>query len=237
MWLLVDYGNIQTIDKSRGLGYVVDMLVNRIGPTRLKENELVNIRLYDGWYQGNTLSKNAQTIATEIEAFSPSPILVRGAEKAFPVRANVELARSLLSNPSKDILHTYRIRGFPTGLKCEKPPFKDCANEAECPWRRLPEFLLNRCCPAEGCNIHPKKIISRAEQKVVDTMITTDLIDLCSSGEKVALASSDDDMWPGISLSISRGASLIHLQTKPGQLTHGYYTEDLSQRYDQIEAQ
>ena len=86
----------------------------------------------------------------------------------------------------------------------------------------------------DGCNLHPKQIISRAEQKIVDTMLTSDMIELCLREEHFAIASSDDDMLPGISLALTRGASVIHLQTRPGQATAEHYFEILSDRYIQI---
>ncbi len=236
MWLLVDYGNIPQIEKNRGLPYVIDALVNRIGPSLLSENEQVNVRLYDGWYDGDTLSKHAQSVAEQIDEFSPAPVSVRGTDENLQVRVIVELARSLISDPATDILHTYRSRGFPTGIMCAPSPFEGCANQSECPWERLPTFLLERRCPADGCGMHPKRIISRPEQKLVDTMLTADLIELCLRDESPAIASSDDDMWPGISLSLSRGATVIHLQTKPGRKIHSSYTEGLPERYKQIEA-
>lgn len=236
MWLLVDYGNIPAIDKKRGVPHVIDDLINRIGPRHLKANERVHIRLYDGWYEGHTLSKHAQQIAAEIESFSPSPMLVRNRDLSFLVRANFQLARSLISDPAKDILHTYRIRGFPSGLLCKPPPYPGCANVSDCPLRALHTFFDKRRCPGTGCSLHPKTIISRAEQKVVDTMMTADLVELSLRGETIAIASSDDDIWPGISLSLSRGGTVIHIQTKVGKSTPIYYTENLPARYVQIEA-
>ena len=236
MWLLVDYGNIGLLDKQRGLSYVVDMLINRIGPLHLESNELVNVRLYDGWYEGDVLSRHAQNVAAQIAAFNPSIVTVRHGEQNFRVIANVELARSLISNPSKDILHTYRVRGFPSGLQCENPPFAECSIPHSCPWQNLPEFLLRRRCPMDGCDLHPKRIISRAEQKIVDTMLTADMIELGLQREGIAVASSDDDMIPGISLALARGANVVHLQTKQGQTTAEHYFERFSERYMQVRA-
>ena len=236
MWLLVDYGNVDLIQKRRGLHYVVETLVNRIGPTHLKVNQTVNVRLYDGWYDGIFLTRHAQDIATQIGAFSPSPICVRGHDQNFWVKVNVELARSLLSIPSKDMLHTFRIRGFPSGLKCETPPFDNCVASKLCPWKKLPDFLRHRKCPTDGCELHPKNIIYKAEQKIVDTMLTSDMIEIVLRNEEFVIASSDDDMLPGICLALSRGASVIHLQTKRGQTTPQHYVKDFSTRYTQIKA-
>lgn len=236
MWILVDYANLETLEKNRGLAHVIDSLVNRIGPDHLASNQGVHVRLYDGWYEGAVLSKQAQLIAAEIEAFSPSPVMVRHEGEHFPVRVNVELARSLISNPSKDILHTYRVRGFPSGLRSESPPFDGCAAPDSCLWTLLPAFITQRKCPKDGCELHPKKIISRAEQKIVDTMLTSDMIEICLRGERFALVSSDDDMYPGISVALSRGSVVIHLQTKPGRTLSEHYSDGLPNRYIQIEA-
>lgn len=236
MWVLVDYANISELDKNRGLDYVVESLLNRIGPKFFAKNQQITVRLYDGWYERNTLTRNAQRIVSQIEEFSPSPISIRRTPQPFFVRVSVELARSLISSPSKDILHTYRSRGFPTGLDCKPPPFDGCANQSNCPWIKLPEFLVQRQCPEIDCSLHPKKIIYRAEQKIVDTMLTTDLLELCLRKENVAIVSSDDDMLPGMSLALSRGSSIIHVETKPKRFTMHQYFDEFLGRYTNIEA-
>jgi hypothetical protein len=79
----------------------------------------------------------------------------------------------------------------------------------------------------------PSALISTTEQKLVDSMLTADLIHLAHSGEQfVAIVSSDDDMWPGIITAVHAGAHVLHVQTSGLQqfspylhVTNGKYTQ------------
>jgi hypothetical protein len=68
-------------------------------------------------------------------------------------------------------------------------------------------------------------------------MLTADLIQLTLAGDKIiGIVSSDDDLWPGIMSSLLRGATLLHIHTKPGWRTAGHYLTTLgsnSPRYIQ----
>jgi hypothetical protein len=46
-------------------------------------------------------------------------------------------------------------------------------------------------------------------------MLVSDLIHLSTNGEdKVAVVSSDDDLWPGMLVAMHNGTNLIHVCTK-----------------------
>ena len=69
-------------------------------------------------------------------------------------------------------------------------------------------------------------LLSRREQKLVDTMIVADLIHLASRGETpIGLVSSDDDMWPGILSALNIGASVIHVHTRVPIIQNAYLTK------------
>ncbi len=64
-------------------------------------------------------------------------------------------------------------------------------------------------------------VFYRSEQKLVDSMITVDLIHFAmNKSESLVLVSGDDDMWPGIRYALLQDASIIHLvpkvTTRPG---------------------
>jgi uncharacterized LabA/DUF88 family protein len=59
----------------------------------------------------------------------------------------------------------------------------------------------------------PSDAFYRFEQKLVDTLIVADLAALAHATHQViALASSDDDLWPGILLALELGSTVLHLQ-------------------------
>lgn len=69
-------------------------------------------------------------------------------------------------------------------------------------------------CPRKGCFIHPSDLVYKPSQKLVDTMLTADLIHYASTGTKrLAIVSSDDDLWPGIASACQLGSTVIHIHT------------------------
>jgi hypothetical protein len=234
VWLLVDYDNFESIDKERGVTYCIHTVLQAIGPSAFDPNEAVFVRLYGGWYEGATLSRNAQDLTAQIAGVFPNAINVQTEVGSCSLRVSVQLARSLLVDPGNDLLHTFRPRGYPGGLSVAALPFDGCVQPAACPVAPISRFLTDRCCPQPACSVHPKKAITRAEQKLVDTMLTADLVDLALQGEKVAVVSSDDDVWPGIRLSVSRSAPILHVHTRRGQTTPPQYTAGLGDSYTQL---
>src|SRR5208282_577710 len=66
-------------------------------------------------------------------------------------------------------------------------------------------FLVGKC-PDSSCARTAEQFLKRSEQKLVDTMIVSDLIHLASTGESaIAVVSSDDDLWPGMLMAMSKG--------------------------------
>lgn len=235
MRILIDYGNLSQLDKKRGLSNYIFHLVDTIGAQHLQPNQYVDVRLYGGWYDADTLSRQAQELATELAEDFPKPIPIAEPGRHFHVRTNASLARSLLCDPSRDIMHTFRVRNFPSGLNCVSPPFSGCNDHGQCPIASLHKFIHNRECPADSCTVHPKTIITRAEQKIVDTMMTSDIIHSALSGEQLAVVSSDDDLWPGIRLALAYGKRVLHIHTRKGQTTPAHYKTGLDSKYIELD--
>lgn len=207
--ILVDYDNLNHTDKSRDLLYLADKIIHKFSLSETVERH-VQIRLYGGWYENNLITRKAQNLRTEILRHFPAKITLSDNTSAAIV--NVELALSLYSAPSIDLFNTYRRRGNPSGLICEDPSSLGCA-EVSCPVANVYSFFKNKKC--DRCNtIKVDDVIFRQEQKLIDTMLTTDLIDISSLNKRVCLTSSDDDMWPGILYSIAKGAKVFHMLTK-----------------------
>lgn len=222
MWVLVDYDNLDRLERERGLEHSMWMLLNQINDHSPIGSSRVVIRLYGGWFLGKELSRVAQQLSVEISQSYPAVIetAVTSEEK---IRVNVELARSLLIDPTTDLFHTYRPRGFPGGIKCEEPPFTGCKTPNNCQTEVVHDFLTSRACALDGCGIRAKDILSRPEQKLVDTMLVGDLIFLVKDSQRVAIVSSDDDMWPGIRMALAFGEPIIHVHPRKGQQTPDAY--------------
>lgn len=89
-------------------------------------------------------------------------------------------------------------------------------------------------CPTPKCTVELDKVLLRAEQKLVDTMLVTDLIHYSMhQKETIVVVTSDDDVWPGIHSAIVHGANIHHVQTIPGRVTPTYYSKLVSGTYHQ----
>lgn len=207
--ILLDYDNLNYLDKSRDLLYLADKLIRKLDFQEVGERS-IQIRLYGGWYENNSITKKAQILRTEIIRNFPATNTF--SDNKTTVRVNIELALSLYAVPQVDFFNTYRRRGNPSGIACEDPRALGCT-QSICPIVNVYDFFTNNRC-IKCNNVKTDDIIFRQEQKLIDTMLTTDLIDIAVANKKVCLASSDDDMWPGIYYSISKGAKIFHILTK-----------------------
>ena len=62
-------------------------------------------------------------------------------------------------------------------------------------------------------------------------MIVSDLIHLASTGESaIAVVSSDDDLWPGMLMAMSKGVQIVQVCTKHAS-THNLYVGGLNKQY------
>jgi len=76
--------------------------------------------------------------------------------------------------------------------------------------------------------------MKRSEQKLVDTMLTADMIYLAQAGVKdVCLVSSDDDLWVGIRTAILLGANVTQIHTMPGRDLAAFYARGVGPGYTQ----
>jgi hypothetical protein len=232
--ILVDYANVDPLIKSRGVEGLAFQIVETIGSSYFDAAESVTIRLYGGWFEGDEYSRLAQALAAEIGQSFPRPIHLTSDGISIPLRMNVELARSILIDPSHDLFHTFRPRGLPGGIQCQEPPFIGCTLQERCPLAPISSFFRERSCPTPDCAVRPKQVLSRPEQKLVDTMLVVDLLHLVMSGSRVAVVGSDDDLWPGIRMALSIGGSIIHMHSKKGQSTPAFYKRRVPTAYIEL---
>ena len=102
-------------------------------------------------------------------------------------------------DPRTVLENTYREGGEVDGLRCASPPYARCINNTACPLTMVHSFIETGNCPENGCTLSTVNLLRKAGQKLVDTMMTADVIYLASNGSKeIYVTSSDDDLWPGI---------------------------------------
>jgi hypothetical protein len=86
-----------------------------------------------------------------------------------------------------------------------------------------------------GCSLGvPDFIQGRGEQKLVDTMLVADLIQLSHAGDtEVAIVTADDDVWPGVITGMQAGTHVVHIWPKYFTTSPQYLT-GVSGRYSPV---
>jgi hypothetical protein len=233
--MLVDFDNVSLIERKRGLKNVVERIVACLPPAIFNQGTRVEVRLYGGWYQENRLSHSAQRIAAEIAGEFPGVVPVATDSVKNGLKVTVTLARSLITNPRKELINTYRVRGCPPNLKVHPQPMPTCKSPHSCGLKETIDFFLSGCCNTRGCNTSLGHLLFKAEQKLVDTMITTDIIAASHAGcEALAVVSNDDDLWPGIQTALDLGVKVFHIHPKIGRSTPPHYSQDVSTAYKEF---
>ncbi len=235
MIVLVDYDNLPRLERKRGLIHVATKIVETIGSQRLRASARVRLKLYGGWLENNSLSPYAQRLSADVQRFFPRAISVVDSQGQARVIVRVDIGYSLEIEPAFSLSNTFRRRGVPKGLTCAAPPVLNCGNPANCAVSAFHSFVTNDECSDQACSVPLKDILTRHEQKLVDTMIVADLIYLASSGSsEVVLVSSDDDLWTGIKSALLIGTSVLHIQTMPQRRTPVHYSRGAGANYLEI---
>jgi len=177
MEILVDYNNVLEADRRRGIVYFVDKLMGTIGPDRFGSRSRANIRLYDGWYELQSLTRVAQETSADLQANLPRTVRLQSNGVSKTLIVNAELAYSLRSDPTVHLWHTFRPKNPQSNISCRQPQEAGCTMAA-CPLSPMSSFLSTRACPEPACGVKPADFVVRNEQKLVDTMIASDLFSL-----------------------------------------------------------
>ena len=213
MIILIDYDNLDTLERQRGTRHVITRLFDVLSSRRETWARRVDCRLYGGWLEKDASSRNAERLIPDLRHNFPCSVPVTGAGGSRTVLVRVELARSLACDPAAVVLtHTYRRRSFPPMLRCNAAPFSGCATPSSCPVSPLDPFIRNASCPVDGCSVKPSTVLTREEQKLVDSMLIVDLVHFAETAdEPLVVVSADEDLWPGIRFVLLRGARVIHV--------------------------
>jgi len=234
MIILIDYDNLDRLERQRGTRYMITRLLDVLGARFDARERRVECRLYGGWLDGDTPSRNAERLIPEIQREFPCAMPVTGGA-ARSVLVHVELARSLACDPGVVFTHTHRRRSSPRNLRCEAAPFADCVTPRHCPVAGLDPFLRDSRCPVDGCDVEPETVLSRAEQKLVDSMLVVDLIHFADMTDRqLIVVSADEDFWPGMRFVMLRGARVIHVIPWRGRVNTERYRSLETETYFRI---
>ena len=203
-YVLIDFDNIDKSLRTNNPG-----LENRLYRTIISHkfyNE-INLRFYGGWDYNKKPTNSAITLLPWIQTY---PHLIN---KSI---LNAELVRSL-SFETNNLPFTFRRRN--KNYIFDVDPSEICRNDSTCDLYLIHTILNNHNC----CNKDIFNAFLFDEQKLIDTMICTDLLYLSTQNiVDLFLVSSDDDFIPIIRYLCFLGKSISIIHTRPFSIKKEY---------------
>ncbi|MFI8645927.1 NYN domain-containing protein [Pseudomonas iridis] len=214
MAICIDYDNLHKPQKAAGIMSVISSALIKMPEIFITSFGSCEVRLYGGWFEGEDLTKLSQDVYVNIESDFPAILNLPAANGTCRISVTVELAYSLLEDPSHHLFNTYRKKGKPNNLRVEKQANLGCSTST-CPLPMARKLLEKGFCPSDGCAHSDKHIVYRHEQKLVDTMLTCDLIYLAAQGyDYLIIISADDDFLPPIRTLLLRGSKVVRVHPR-----------------------
>lgn len=217
--------------RARTLDAIIRHIESRI-PNQFIDGILrIEVRLYGGWTIGRALTRQAQDLAAEIQASFPASIQRRDASGNLVARIlTVAFARSGLFLPGADLADTFMPGRSVRNVRVDPSGWRTCASPQRCQLAPIESFLRDGQCDYGSCAVTTRDLLRRSEQKQVDTLLVADMAELAlrQGTKRVAVVSSDTDMWPGILLCLTAGASVCQIHTSPGGMTKPALMSNLS---------
>lgn len=234
--MLVDFDNCTRSQKQYGAYKLVYHTAEYlVGHCDTSLPHAFHFRFYGGWYEHRRPTKRAQDFLLELaQSRLTSLVIPRPNGDSFKPVLKLELAYSLGASPNKHLFATFRRRAGIGQLRCRSPKTNGCTSH-DCPLDVVCQVLASGKCTNSACSKVSATLISRDEQKLVDTMLVSDLIFYsCIRKVPTCIISADDDMWPGIIAATSLGGYIHHIKPKATGDSHRFYTPIHSQNYRQF---
>jgi uncharacterized LabA/DUF88 family protein len=190
-------------------------ILTQLPKPNAQELGLCEIRLYGGWYEMETMTKKAQALFVSIQKEFPKVInLPNKSEGSTPINISALLAVALNEDPSRLLFNTFRKKGGVNNVRIQKKEDIGCLKN-DCTLLHLRNFLKNGKCPAVSCSVAHGSLLYRSEQKLVDTMLSCDLLYAEKQGfDHIVVVSDDDDFIPAIHTLLLRGAPVVRAHPK-----------------------
>jgi uncharacterized LabA/DUF88 family protein len=210
--ILIDYDNLLQHQKSAGVLDVVTKVLVQVPYGDSAAQIRCDVRVYGGWYEGTVMTRRAQTVVVELQRDFPYTLrlpMLNAPGKYRKASIGAELARSLLQEPSHHLINTYRRKGKPANVRVEDPTIAGCV-DPDCVLPMMKKLLKTGRCPKPGCGVVVGDLVYRHEQKIVDTMLSCDLIYAAGGrAEHIVLVSSDDDFLPPLRTVLLAGKTVL----------------------------
>lgn len=166
--------------------------------------EAMNIRLYGGWKMNSNYTPQASKVLGYIETIKSElfPYIIDQTHRLF---GNLELATSQhnLDIEWENTFHEKSARHF-LSVKTDNNRF--CNHKPEdCPIHIVAKATRGDqvLCPIDGCEHIDVSQLVRMEQKMVDSMMTCDILEYAHDDdcEVIIVASDDIDLHPALALA------------------------------------
>ena len=215
--ILVDYSNLLPRQKEAGVLDLVTRVLAGVDWEAGLTRGNCEVRLYGGWYEEDQITRDAQDLTVELQRDFPAiaQVPVEWGNIAFNTKA--DLAVSLLQEPAAHLFRTYRRKERVTNVRVQTQSVVGCT-DSSCVLPLMKKILKSGSCPKAGCSIERDDLIFRHEQKIVDTMLTCDMVHATDRDySKVILVSDDDDFIPPLRTVLLRGKSAVRCNPKPNR--------------------
>ena len=187
----------------------------QLPPLAARERGACEMRLYGGWYEGATMTQLAQELSVKMQADFPT--IIRAPNQSggsTPISVNASLAVALSEDPAQLLFNTFRKKGKPSNVRVQKPQDIGCV-KTDCALTLIKKLLNTGKCPAASCSATSNNFVYRSEQKLVDTMLSCDLLHAQMRGlDYIVLVSDDDDFIPPVRTLLLRGAPVVRAHPK-----------------------
>ena len=222
MLVLVDYDNLPDADRKLGADHIVRKIVDLV--PEIDSAQRARVRLYGGWYESDRLTRRAQQLSAELRTCSPVRVPINRGDSEQVLLADIELVATSLLHPRVLVGNTFRRQRIRDGIECEQRPWLSCADDGSCPLSTMEAVFSSGNCPNVRCAVRLADLLSRFEQKVVDTMIVGDLACANEYGySTLCVVSRDDDIWPGLCLAARFAKSLVLISPAASRRLPRYY--------------
>lgn len=207
--VLVDFDNFLGRDMNKLNPEMMELAFSQIVSlceTNFDEFNAIEIRLYGGWYEETSLTKQASAVQQYLHDVQVFP-------KVTPnriINGSIELAATLHEIPGFVWGHTYKESNGVARIRINHEVVDDLCNENR---NYCPKFILykftqkkDKSCAVDGClNLH-KDVFKGAQQKMVDTLMACDIISVSEDDrvKGILVVSDDQDHFPSLALAATK---------------------------------
>ena len=207
--VLIDYYNLPNRLTGGGPTALWNLLRPAITRVLGQNERSISIRLYGGWYDEKGLTRDGDQLIRDIgQGF---PLVIK--RTSGLQRIQCEIASSLLIRPNELFPATVRTRnGLRRGTIARRP--RACNNLNSCSISTVRHWLRGQC-PEHACPVTSENVFRRREQKLVDSLISCDLITIAHSSPQspALIVTEDDDLVPSMLLALHLGGLVYHVRT------------------------